>query len=109
MNTVRPTHPQPFHHRIDVRSAEARLLGILLPTMALLLDPNQAPPSALHTQTIAQVLTFATASAQAFKDATAKLPADAREVLEASVRQALGGSRQAGGESHKPQISLRSF
>lgn len=86
-----------------------RVLGVLLPTMTLLLDPNQTPPSALHTQTIAQVLTFATASPPAFKEATTKLPAELRETLETSVRQALGGKKNAGGEVHKPQISLRSF
>lgn len=86
-----------------------RLLGVLLPTMTLLLDPSQTPPSTLHTQTVAQVLSFATTSAPAFKEATTKLPADMKETLETSVRNAVGGRKAPTAESHKPQISLRSF
>lgn len=86
-----------------------RLLGVLLPTMTLLLDPTQTPSSALHTQTMAQVLTFVTASPPAFKEATAKLPTELKETLETSVRQALGGKKTAANEAHKPQISLRAF
>jgi HEAT repeat-containing protein 5 len=77
--------------------------------MSLLLDPTQSPPSPLHTQTIAQVLSFATASAPAFKEATTRLPAELKETLETSVRQALGAKKGAASEVHKPQISLRSF
>ena len=77
--------------------------------MTLLMDPGQTPPSALHTQTIAQVLVFATAAPPAFKEATTKLPAELKETLETSVRQALGGKKSAASEVHKPQISLRSF
>ncbi|EKM52639.1 uncharacterized protein PHACADRAFT_186750 [Phanerochaete carnosa HHB-10118-sp] len=87
---------------------KSRLLGVLLPTMTLLLDPSRTPPSVLHAQTIAQALTFAAASPQAFKEATTKLPAELRDTLETSVRQALGKKTSAS-EAHKPQISLRSF
>ena len=85
------------------------MLGVLLPTMTLLMDPSQTPPSSLHTQTITQVLAFATMSAPAFKEATTKLPPEMKETLETSVRQALGAKKTAASEVHKPQISLRSF
>lgn len=84
------------------------MLGVLLPTMTMLLDLTATPPPALHTQTIGQILTFATSSPVAFKEATTKLNPDTKEVLETSVRQALGGNKTAN-ESHKPQISLRAF
>jgi HEAT repeat-containing protein 5 len=86
-----------------------RLLGVLLPVMTMVLNPAHAPPSKVHTQTIAQVLKFAASSPAAFKEATSKLPNDMKETLETSVRQALGGSKTTASESHKPQISLRSF
>ncbi|KAJ3520851.1 hypothetical protein NM688_g9102 [Phlebia brevispora] len=86
-----------------------RVLAVLLPTMTMLLEPAATPPPALHMQTIAQILTFATSSPLAFKEATMKLNAETRETLETSVRQALGGNKNAANDAHKPQISLRSF
>ncbi|KAI0688492.1 clathrin-coated vesicle protein [Cytidiella melzeri] len=86
-----------------------RLLGVLLPVMTLVLNPSRTPTPPLHTQTISQVLQFAASSPAAFKEVTGKLPNDMKEVLETSVRQALGGSKVNSTESHKPQISLRSF
>lgn len=85
------------------------MLGVLLPAMAMVLEPNAALPSALHTLTIRDVLVFAAAAPLAFKDATGKLGSETREVLESSVRQALGGAKATGENAHKPQISLRSF
>ena len=77
--------------------------------MAMVLEPNTTPPPGLHTQTMREVLTFATVSPLAFKEATNKLNAETREVLETSVRQVLGGGKAAASDVHKPQISLRSF
>ncbi|KAJ2921172.1 hypothetical protein H1R20_g15918, partial [Candolleomyces eurysporus] len=90
-----------------------RALGVLLPTIALLLTTNppaQGPGASLSTQTIAQLLSFATASPAAFKDAAAKLEPPVREMLEQSIRKAVGGSAAAAQQpAAKPQISLRSF
>lgn len=88
---------------------EPRLLGVLLPITTMLLNPTLVPPSSLHAQSTAQILSFAASSPVAFKEATGKLSAEDRETLETSVRQALGGSKAASAEAHKPQISLRSF
>ncbi len=88
-------------------------MGVLLPTIALLLmtnPPDQGPVANLSSQTIAQLLSFATASPAAFKDAAAKLEAPVREMLEQSIRRAVGGSAAAAQQpAAKPQISLRSF
>lgn len=88
---------------------EPRLLGVLLPVMIMLLNPEQVPPSPLHAQATGQILSFATSSPTAFKDATGKLSTELKETLEMSVRQALGGTKPTSAEGHKPQISLRSF
>ncbi|TFY57214.1 hypothetical protein EVG20_g8633 [Dentipellis fragilis] len=67
-----------------------RVLGILLPVMTLLLDPTQETPSSLHSQALHQLLSFASASPSAFKDATAK--------LDTPHARAVGGLRAAGAE-----------
>ncbi|KAI0258392.1 clathrin-coated vesicle protein [Gloeopeniophorella convolvens] len=88
-----------------------RALGVLLPTLTLLLDPSQPTPSPLHTQALNQLLIFASSSPVAFKEATAKLDQATRERLESAVRNVLS-SKAAGTAAHqaaKPQISLRSF
>lgn len=86
------------------------MLGVLLPTMALLLDPSRSMPSTIHTQTVTHVLALATSSPAAFKEATGKMDQAARETLETSVRQAIGGAGSAASQqSAKPQISLRAF
>ncbi|KAI0300801.1 clathrin-coated vesicle protein [Russula brevipes] len=87
-----------------------RILGVLLPTLTLLLDPNQTTPSPLHTQALNQLLIFASSSPVAFKEATGKLDQATRERLESAVRNAL--SNKSSGTTTlaaKPQISLRSF
>lgn len=87
-----------------------RLLGILLPTVSLILDPTSSPPSALHMQGVAQLLSYATSSPAVFKEATATLNPVMRETLERSIRQAVGNRGSAQGQqAAKPQISLRSF
>ncbi|KAF4622079.1 hypothetical protein D9613_008980 [Agrocybe pediades] len=103
-----------------------RLLGVFLPTISLLLSPSPPPSASSHpvaasvtNQTVAQLLSFASASPSAFKEAIAKLDEGTRELLELSIRRALGaGAGGAGGvggvgaghqAAAKPQISLRSF
>jgi len=89
-----------------------RLLGILLPTITLLLSSSQAAPSPVVAQSIAQLLSFATSSPAAFKEAAGKLEPSTRELLEASVRRAVGGSTGSAASqaaAARPQISLRSF
>lgn len=94
----------------------ARLLGVLLPTISLVLSTNPAPTTAtsITTQTTAQLLSFATTSPSAFKEAAGKLDTSTRELLEHSIRRAMGGGADGlgvggTGQATKPQISLRSF
>lgn len=97
--------------KLNVCSTGVRLLGVLLPTISLLLNHSQSSaPSSLHTQSVAQLLSFATSSPTSFKEAAGKLDSATRELLEQSVRSAVGGTTSASGSSSgKPQISLRSF
>ncbi|KAG5650911.1 hypothetical protein H0H81_010574 [Sphagnurus paluster] len=89
----------------QVAAVGVRLLGVLLPTTALLLINSQTAFHPVMTQTIAQLLIYATSSLAAFKDAAAKLDNTTRELLEQSVRRAVGSTASTA----KPQISLRSF
>ncbi|KAJ7582455.1 clathrin-coated vesicle protein, partial [Mycena floridula] len=88
-----------------------RVLGVILPTITLLLASPQSTP--VVAQSITQLLWFATSSPAAFKEVAGKLEPATRELLEASVRRAVGGtnSSSAGSQASavKPQISLRSF
>jgi len=87
-----------------------RLLGVFLPTIILLLRPSETASTPIHTQSVTQLLSFATTSPVAFKDATGKLDPPTREALEQSVRRAVVSAASAGGQNKpKPQISLRSF
>jgi len=85
-----------------------RTLGVFLPTISLLLS---GAPSAVLSQTVAQLLLYATSSPSAFKEATGKLEPTTRDLLEQSVRRAVGAgnSSTAVQSAVKPQISLRSF
>jgi len=101
------------------------MLGVFLPTISLLLSPSPSPPSstattaqataaAVTTQTVAQLLAFASTSPSAFKEAIAKLDEGTRELLELSIRRAVGASGASGGAAGsagavKPQISLKAF
>jgi len=89
------------------------LLGMLLPTISLLLStsvPSQPMAASVTAQTVAQLLSFATSSPAAFKEAAGKLDSSTRELLEQSIRRAVGGSAAASSQqASKPQISLRSF
>ncbi|KIL59187.1 hypothetical protein M378DRAFT_27111 [Amanita muscaria Koide BX008] len=88
----------------------ARTLGVLLPTLSLLLTSNHQPPSEpVRSQTVAQLLSYATSSPSAFKEAAAKLDQSMRELLEQSIRKTVAGSSSTTSTTAKPQISLRSF
>ncbi|KAK0239818.1 clathrin-coated vesicle protein [Armillaria nabsnona] len=89
----------------------SRLLGVILPTITLLLTNTEAPPSPVVTQSIAQLLSYATSPPAAFKDVAGKLEPSSRELLEQSVRRAIGGNATSanGANAAKPQISLRYF
>jgi len=90
--------------------AETLALAVLLPVEVMLLDPSKTPLSLLHVHAVTQLLTFATTTPVAFKEAAAKLDQPIREKLETSVRQALAGnSSGASSQTAKPTISLRSF
>jgi len=102
-----------FNPRAELHFVGSRLLGVLLPTILLLLAPDPASQplaSSVIAQTVAQLLSFATTSPSAFKEAAAMLDAPGRELLEQSIRRAVGGSTSMqNATSTKPQISLRSF
>jgi len=87
-----------------------RALCILLPTMSLLLS-NQQPSATdpVRSQTATQLLSYATSSPAAFKEAASKLDQSKRDLLEQSIRRAIGSNASAASTSTKPQISLRSF
>ncbi|KAJ7767277.1 clathrin-coated vesicle protein [Mycena metata] len=88
-----------------------RLLGVLLPTITLLLSNPQAAATPVTSQSVKELLAYATSSPAAFKEAAGKLDPATRELLEQSVRRAVGGGNQAAASqtTAKPQISLRSF
>lgn len=98
---------------IDLFESGPRLLGVFLPTISLLLSttaPSQPIAASLTTQTISQLLSFATSSPMAFKEALGKLDASTRELLEQCIRRAVGNSSASAAQvTAKPQISLRSF
>jgi hypothetical protein len=85
-------------------------LGIILPVLILLLDPNQSPPTSLHSIVMSQVLAYATAHSLVFKEVTGKLGTQERDILEKSVRRAVDVPVGApGAPAVKRQISLRTF
>ncbi|KAF8584408.1 ARM repeat-containing protein [Ramaria rubella] len=92
-------------------ASRPNLLGILLPTLVLLLDPSKSPSSPIHVLTVTHLLGFATGSPVAFKEVAGKLNQGVRDTLEMSIRQAVGGGSKIAAQaaSSKPQISLRSF
>ncbi|KIM27128.1 hypothetical protein M408DRAFT_16736 [Serendipita vermifera MAFF 305830] len=90
--------------------SRAAALGVILPTLALLLDTSRSPPSSLHTQTVPIVLNLATSAPVPFKEVTEKLEPAVRETLETAVRNALASRQQTSSQSSaKPQISLKAF
>ena len=88
------------------------VLAVLLPTVAVLLDPTQTPLNAAHDKAITIVLGWATAAPVAFKEVMERLDQGVREVLEGSVRLAVTGGRSqtaATQPTTKKQISLKAF
>lgn len=95
-----------------VNHAGALVLAVLLPTVAVLLDPTQVPLNPAHDKAIALVLGWATATPVAFKEIMERLDQGVREVLEGSVRLAVTGGRSqtlSAQPSAKKQISLKAF
>ncbi|KAG5223272.1 clathrin-coated vesicle protein [Salix suchowensis] len=103
---------------------ENRVLGVFLPTILLTLSNDKeatttigsaaSPSLSMHTLSIAQILSFAALSPNAFTQAAAKLDPGARESLEQAVRKAVGKTAtqapgQGTGQGGKPQILLRAF
>lgn len=86
---------------MHVRLTGATALGVLLPTMVLLLDA--------HAEVVPQLLAYATADPAAFKEAAARLEQTTRDALENAIRQAVGAKAGAAQQAAKPQISLRAF
>ncbi|KXN85058.1 HEAT repeat-containing protein 5B [Leucoagaricus sp. SymC.cos] len=86
-----------------------QLLAVLLPTLSLLLIRSNGTPPPISSQTVQQILAYATASPAAFKAAADKLDPTTRELLEASIRKAVGPTTTITQTTTKPQISLRSF
>ncbi|KAF8727621.1 hypothetical protein AX14_007205 [Amanita brunnescens Koide BX004] len=86
-----------------------RALCVLLPTMSLLLSDQPSTTDPVRSQTVAQLLSYATSSPSAFKEAASKLDQSKRELLEQSIRRAIGSNASGGSATAKPQISLRSF
>jgi hypothetical protein len=85
-----------------------RVLGILLPAIAILLRASQS--TKITSLTVTQLLTFASVGPLAFKNAAGKLDSPTRELLEQAVRRSVGTHTPGSGVlSTKPQISLRSF
>jgi hypothetical protein len=80
---------------------------ILLPTLTLLLDPEN--PSPIHSLGINHLLNLATQSPISFKDATTSLNDAAKEKLETAIRQAVASRQNASKTAVRPQISLKSF
>ncbi|KAN0065708.1 hypothetical protein ACQY0O_000838 [Thecaphora frezii] len=109
-------HTLPVEHR-------SQALGIILPTLLILLEPraatSAAPPScvpALHAFTIQQLMTIAAQHQAHFKEAMAALDAERRSLLESSIRAHLAGGRPTGGVASSVQrsgaaasIALKSF
>jgi len=86
-----------------------QILTVILPTLSLLLSQTTGTSLSIHSQTVTQLLAYATMSPIAFKTAADKLEPATRELLEASVRKAVGSSTTNAQTMVKPQISLRSF
>jgi hypothetical protein len=77
--------------------------------MSLLLPNQPSTTDPVTSQTVAQLLSYATSSPAAFKEAASKLDQSKRDLLEQSIRRAIGTNGSAASATAKPQISLRSF
>ena len=78
--------------------------------MSLLLSNQQlSATDPVRSQTATQLLSYATSSPVAFKEAASKLDQSQCDLLEQSIRRAIGSNASTASASTKPQISLRSF
>ncbi|GAC76103.1 uncharacterized conserved protein [Moesziomyces antarcticus T-34] len=97
----------------------ARALGIIMPTLLVLLSPSAAagtPGADMHVFTTRQLITLAAQHAAAFKEATAALAPERRTALETAVRAQLSAGTQpsasataAGKKDQQASIALKSF
>lgn len=89
---------------------DMQVLSVILPSLVLLLEPHQMPPTPMHKLAITQILQIASINPSSFKKVTLALKFTVREILEISVKHALGEVKLVTSEQIvKPQISLRSF
>jgi hypothetical protein len=86
-------------------------LCAILPTMMLLLPATAVTLSVLCTQTVNQLLNYASQSPASFKYATEQLEPSAKNAMEQHIRRVVGGGSVASNSRSQaaPQISLRSF
>ncbi|KAH7905717.1 armadillo-type protein [Hygrophoropsis aurantiaca] len=86
-----------------------RTLGVIVPTITLLLRPAQMSLSPVHKNAVSQLLSFASSSPESFREATIRLDSTTRDLLEVSIRRTVEGHAITNQPTTKPQISLRSF
>ncbi|KAG8730584.1 hypothetical protein FRC10_002585, partial [Ceratobasidium sp. 414] len=88
----------------------SRVLGALLPPISGLLGSGEKSGS-IHAAAVSQVLSFATLSPAAFKEAAGLMNQTQRDLMEGSIRQAVADRGKSGTQAltSKPQIALRSF
>ncbi|KAJ1026819.1 hypothetical protein NDA16_002116 [Ustilago loliicola] len=77
----------------------AKALGIILPTLLILLSPSPAAATDLHTFTVRQLITLAGQHAAAFKEATASLDVERKALLENAIRTQLGQASAGSGSA----------
>ncbi|KAI8097096.1 uncharacterized protein BX664DRAFT_72755 [Halteromyces radiatus] len=87
---------------------KSQLLQIILATLTALLDapPFDSGVSTVHSTVIPHILSIATSSPQAFRDAVMLLPGNIRSQLEASVRNMVS-SQQQQNEKRQKEIEQR--
>ena len=85
--------------------------GLLLPTLCLLLDPPNTPPTPLHVLATNTLLSLAQNSPGAFKDATMVMEEGERKKLEKAVREKVESRSKGGpqGAAERKGIELKSF
>jgi hypothetical protein len=89
----------------------ARMLGVIIPTLILLFEPqpSKAVDSPTHKLAVKTLLGLATSAPAAFREATGKLDGDRKTKLETVIREALADSGGGSAKAAKPTIALRSF
>ncbi|KAG8693490.1 hypothetical protein FRC08_009084 [Ceratobasidium sp. 394] len=89
----------------------SRVLGALLPPISGLLGGGGEKSSLIHAAAVSQILSFASLSPAAFKEAAGLMNQVQRDLMESSIRQAVvnRGNSAMQTLTSKPQIALRSF